>query len=658
MAELNKETLDRLNNFMASDKFSQLNPETQERVKKMLGTAPAPEPAQETSTMLTDPLQTLQRSGGKFLGELGEAISHPVRTGKAIGSLGLGAVEKLIPGEQKHEKTFNALGDFYKERYGSLEKAKNLALEDPVGFLSDLSIFATGGGAAVAKVGTVSKLGKVAKVGRVVGKVGKAVDPLANLVKGAGVATRAATRGKTIAPFLKSADKGAIKAASDLGVDLPASAKVGNKAVPLVEAFVAKGPFGGKLASKIENAQARLIQVGDDLIKKTGRSSDLNEVGNLMVKGVDDFRARFFQIKNDLYKKAGFNERAKGIVFTPENNNALKFVDDILKTKKDAEGLLGSAKDIQFFRNLSETLRGKLVEVKAPQKFDAIGMPIKTSKVFKRKMVSATEVKSAIDELNNKMGSFTDEVVTGNKASLKKLVTMLSNELDEVVANQNPALYQEIKRANHFFKLGIEEVNSSFAQKIFKLRDTPDKIVPGLFNKSMGQNDIKRIYRIIGKENVPSVQSAFLEQFLLKAKSGDNFTPMGISKQIKGFSPEKLKQILTPEQFKAINQLDDLSQGLGRVGKVIGGSQTSFTARVAAIIGPFFIDPFLSLKLLGIDFGASKAVSSGLGQKLLSTGIKLKGGTGQKLIDVSDFTGQAGRGLRLGELTNKSKEKK
>src|SRR4030095_903240 len=86
------------------------------------------------------------------------------------------------PGEE--EKMVDALGEFFKDRYGGIENVKRTLATDPVGFASDLSIFLTGGGSVAAKAPGVA--GQAAKI---VGTVGRTIDPLSvgiKAVQGAG----------------------------------------------------------------------------------------------------------------------------------------------------------------------------------------------------------------------------------------------------------------------------------------------------------------------------------------------------------------------------------------------------------------------------------------------------------------------------------------
>lgn len=129
-------------------------------------------------------------SGRKWAGETLEGftqmITSPVETAKAIGDVALGGVQKLIPGEQSSEPAFNALADFYGQRYGSMDQFKQTAMQDPVGVLSDASTALFAGalplkaaGTAAKVTGTASKVpGILSSIGNVVGKTAAALDPI------------------------------------------------------------------------------------------------------------------------------------------------------------------------------------------------------------------------------------------------------------------------------------------------------------------------------------------------------------------------------------------------------------------------------------------------------------------------------------------------
>lgn len=129
-------------------------------------------------------LQNIPKSAGALVSGIGEAITNP-QTLINIGNVAMGAAQLVMPGKQDKEKFAIALGQFYVDRYGSPEKALDTLYLDPVGALSDVSTFLTGGGAAISAIGKVSKLGGVAKTGQAVSKIGAMAEPLNIFGKGA-----------------------------------------------------------------------------------------------------------------------------------------------------------------------------------------------------------------------------------------------------------------------------------------------------------------------------------------------------------------------------------------------------------------------------------------------------------------------------------------
>ncbi len=143
--------------------------------------------------------KNIPASAGKLVKDVASAIASPIDTAKSLGGLGLGLVQKLIPGEQDSERFVDALVDNYKERYGSAEKARQTFIEDPVGFLSDTAGVLLAGGGVIKGAGAVTKLNALKTAGGAISKAGGAIDPLLQTAK----------LGKPVASGLvKSAEKG------------------------------------------------------------------------------------------------------------------------------------------------------------------------------------------------------------------------------------------------------------------------------------------------------------------------------------------------------------------------------------------------------------------------------------------------------------------
>jgi hypothetical protein len=114
-----------------------------------------------------------------------QLVTSPIETAKAMGNVALGGVQKLIPGEQSSEPAFNALADFYGQRYGSWDQFKQTAMQDPVGVASDASTALFLGAAPLKAAGTASKipgapglLSSLGGAGNLLGKTAAALDPL------------------------------------------------------------------------------------------------------------------------------------------------------------------------------------------------------------------------------------------------------------------------------------------------------------------------------------------------------------------------------------------------------------------------------------------------------------------------------------------------
>lgn len=129
-----------------------------------------------------------------------------------VANMAVGAAEKLIPGQQNEEKYADAVGNFYKDRYGGVENIGNTVNQDPVGVLIDLSTLISAGGTIAAKAGQISKVSKLAKAGEVAKTAGAAIDPINAVIKTTGKVTQVATSparkvGGVAADFLETEAK-------------------------------------------------------------------------------------------------------------------------------------------------------------------------------------------------------------------------------------------------------------------------------------------------------------------------------------------------------------------------------------------------------------------------------------------------------------------
>ena len=137
-------------------------------------------------------------------------IHSPVQTAKGLTSLAAGVGSKIVgaadtvseavggPDLQSQEQAdyaeapMQAVGQFFADRYGSVDGFKKAIAEDPAGVMADASAILTGGGTLTARAP-----GMVGRAGQAAVRAGQAIDP----VVAAGRAVPAVAR--TVAPAIR-----------------------------------------------------------------------------------------------------------------------------------------------------------------------------------------------------------------------------------------------------------------------------------------------------------------------------------------------------------------------------------------------------------------------------------------------------------------------
>lgn len=135
----------------------------------------------------------LGSSAANFAKNIVTPFLEPVQTVNALAEVGKGVVSKAAglvvnqdPVEKaKREAAANAVGQFFADRYGSLDAIKHTLATDPVGAAADAATVLTGGGAALARAPGVA-----GQVGNAVRATGSAIDPIANAGRVVGAAGR------------------------------------------------------------------------------------------------------------------------------------------------------------------------------------------------------------------------------------------------------------------------------------------------------------------------------------------------------------------------------------------------------------------------------------------------------------------------------------
>lgn len=588
-------------------------------------------------------VSNILKSGGSVISSTASAVAHPVATVQGLSKIASGALEKGVvavankvkPGTfnnkpSQNEQAFNAAVDFYKNRYGGVDKIKETIYNDPVGFALDLSAVLTGGGAAVTKAGRVLDAASVVKTGTRLAKAGQMVDPIAGVLKVAGKGTEALTAGRKIAPFGSKVDQAVLDAATRRGVDLPASSISRSPAVALTETLAGKGFFGGKMVDKIEQAGVKLNKIADEAVAAAGGTTDVTVIGKNISKSFKGFKDAFTKMKNELYDAAVLpTGTAKRVAIPVKASRTQSFLNEVISGKKAAASITGGAEDLNFFNTLKKNLVKK---------------------------VEASGVREAMKEIDG-MIDYGKPMAVGNNATLMKIRQLLGEDLDVAIKAKRPDLAAAIDKANAFYRQGVEKINSPFGKKISRFKNQSDKIVSSIINPSTSVEDIPRIFEVVGEKNIPDIQAFVLDDIFTKARSAGtgDFTPMGIAQQINRYGEDKLRAILTPEQFKVTKDLEALSRAMGRGAKVSQGSQTAFIGRIGVELGLAFGGNIpLAVKALASDLFTSYLVSTKTGQKLLTSGIDLTGATGQAIqrggARITGKTALPFQAIRAGQL--------
>jgi len=138
----------------------------------------------------TRAVQNTPKSAIKYAEDMVTPITEPVETAKGLWSFTKGVVQLAIPGEQEDEETVKAVGNYFVNRYGSVDQFKVAFADDPVGVLGDVAGVVTGGGMIAAKAP-----GMIGKAGQKAVDLGQKIDPLNIAVEGGQLAKKGVTDG-------------------------------------------------------------------------------------------------------------------------------------------------------------------------------------------------------------------------------------------------------------------------------------------------------------------------------------------------------------------------------------------------------------------------------------------------------------------------------
>lgn len=294
-----------------------------------------PKPERSFGNVATSAVQNLIPSTGKLIGGVAEAVMSPVKTAKSLVDLGAGAIQNALPeslvnaigADKPSQELASKVGQFYKERYGSMPGFKEALATDPAGVAADAASVLTGGSLAAARVPGMSRLAEGLK------RSASAVDPLANVARGAGAITRGA--GSTAAALLGNttgAGSEAIKQAYGAGKagGTKASALADNmrgnaQMTDVLDAAKADLSVMQKLKSAEYNSNMASVRGSKEVIDFSGINKSLADAKAKVMYGSQIKNPQAAEALSSMQKEIGdWNKLDPAQYHTPEGMDALK----------------------------------------------------------------------------------------------------------------------------------------------------------------------------------------------------------------------------------------------------------------------------------------------------------------------------------------------
>lgn len=567
--------------------------------------------------------------------DIGSAIAHPIETVKNAGKIVLGGAAKFVPGEQGYEKNFDAVTEFFVDRYGSLDAAKKTLVEDPVGAALDIATLFTGGGAAASKLGMITKSSKLAKAGEVASMVGNAVDPLKQAGNLAGAGLDAA--GLKPGLFNKGANQEIIDLAKKEGIydDMPVSALSKSTVVQGVEGLEARAGFwGSKIVDKYNKSNENIQKMADTVLSEieNKKTIDRMDLGNTVKKSFDDMNTEFQTTSDALYEKIPASIYKNPAQATKTLETLKKFIDEGSKS-------LAPDANTKVFQNMLKGFSDKK------------GNP---------KPLTIQTLKATLKDIG-KQTSSSDPIVRASVSEYRKLYGAITDDMNAAIELADPQVAADLMSAKAFYSEGIERIRSAVGKNIENVN--AEKIYDK-FVKPNNATDLGTVKELIGDDAFKEVGGLFMGEQVSNSFKNGIFDPTTFIKNMEKFEPSTLNTLLGPggtanlkDVLSKMTDIKKLSDSLKKGRAISEGSQTAVLSKIgyytgggglmAALTSVSGMVSFVGGLLLG-DYALAKFLSSPTGKKFLTEGVQITGGGVRK---AGDKTSQYGKPLRAVEAT-------
>jgi len=399
----------------------------------------------------------LPASTARMVGDMWDAVTSPIETTKTVTQViegGVRAALNQIPGvdvtREDSQQKFDAVVDYFAEKYTTGNGFKKALAEDPAGILADISAAFSGGGTAVAKtVGTTSKVGKVAE--KVASKAA-AIDPLTATGKGIVKGTELAGTGitKSLA-FTSGVGDEAIKQAYKAG-------REGGEALDSFTTNLRNSDTGAALQI-LDDAQTNLQKIKADRAKAYQEG---------MSKVSKDSQRIDFKVVDDLLDSPDLKSRIFGQAGIPRSQVLKDLFGDIKDVVGDYKNV--NANSLIDFDDMKRSING--LRSKYQNNPEAIGIISEVSKQIGNEIKKASpeyaKIMKSYEEASELLYEIQHSLSLGRKkpaeVSLKKLLSTMRNN---VSTNYGQRLtlaekLQEVGGKNILAGLAGQELSSVF----------------------------------------------------------------------------------------------------------------------------------------------------------------------------------------------------
>jgi hypothetical protein len=199
-------------------------------------------------------------SGKNFVQGVGETLAHPITTAENLGKTAVGAAQLGLPDSARQAMDFTpyaqAVGKFYKNRYGSLDAIKNTLYTDPVGAAADAAGLLSGTGELLDGANVLAKSSTLGKVADVAKAAGSLVDPLK-------------VPGKVLNTVVQRPAEAMAERIVMSNMKVPKTLKKQNMTVNIPRTILDEGLAKGNFKKAADLAATRVEQLSGDVSKLT-----------------------------------------------------------------------------------------------------------------------------------------------------------------------------------------------------------------------------------------------------------------------------------------------------------------------------------------------------------------------------------------------------